>query len=103
MNEVEARCRQKALEAKTQEGRQKLQEAVPDLAIRVFALKQNSGCGSHYDGLMKTLGGLLYRLNNFDEPYKWLDLLVDRICYEGLIDDVTKAEAHFDVPPLRNA
>jgi hypothetical protein len=97
-------CRQHALKVKTQEGREKLREAVPALAIRVFALRQKNypGCGFHY-GLVKTVGGLLYRLNNFDESYKWLDLLVDKILYEELVDDVTKAEAHLDVPPLRSA
>ena len=78
----------------TQERRNKLRDVLPSLAIRVFALRGTSykGSGFHY-AMEKTVGGLLYRTNNFDEAYSWDNAVIDEVVYEELVEQVTKIEA----------
>jgi hypothetical protein len=77
-----------------QEKRSELRSKLPALALRVIALdgKHYNGCGFHYS-LLKTIGGLLYRLNNFDARYTWHELMIDEVIYEDLYEQIGSIES----------
>ena len=76
-----------------QERRKKLVAEVPGLVTRVIALqgKFYSGCGFHWS-MMKSAGGLMNRVFNYDEAYDFENLLIDEVIFEGLVESVEKAE-----------
>ena len=77
-----------------QDKRRELADKLPTLSVRVFALKGRhyQGCGFHWC-LVKDLGGLMLRLNDYDNPFSEENLLVLEVIYEDLLDRVGKAEA----------
>lgn len=73
-------------------------EQLPALADRVFKLRKSvySGCGFHY-AIEKTLGFLLWKLNDFDSyPLDIREMvahhLIMKVHLNGLFKDVIKAE-----------
>jgi hypothetical protein len=78
--------------------RRDLCSKLPAAAMRVFALdgKHYNGCGFHYS-LVKTIGGLMYRLNNFDAKYTNDDLLVDEVIYEDLIEQLDDIDGRLSI------
>jgi hypothetical protein len=85
---------QHAIRVEVHELREKLSVKLPDLAIRIFALrgKHYSGCGFHYS-LVASIGGLLDRMNRPDRNYGLEDVLTDEVIFDGLIERVAEIEA----------
>jgi hypothetical protein len=81
----------------TKEGRRRLAAALPELMGRVLALRDKSypGSGYHWE-LMKTAGGLIFRVMDYDKRYADEQLLVDEVIFEDLTERVAKAEAPAD-------
>lgn len=77
----------------SQNKRRELAKKLPAAAIRVFALegKHYNGCGFRW-ALVKTIGGLMFRINNFDAKYTSDDLLIDEVIYEDLIEQLDAIE-----------
>lgn len=76
------------------EKRRALGIKLPSLATRIFALsgKVYQGYGFHWS-LLKDIGKLLYRINDYDSKSPtWDILMVDEIIYESLLEQVEKAE-----------
>lgn len=80
------------MEKQHQEGRKVLATKMPDLAVRVFALDDASypGCGFH--SMIKTLGLLLQKLNDYDNPFTVDDMISCDVVYEELEQSVSNAE-----------
>jgi hypothetical protein len=76
------------------EQRRELRKKLPAAAKRVFALEgvTYEGCGFYY-GLVKDIGGLLFRVNDFDRPYPADRLVLDEVIYEDLIERLDRIEA----------
>lgn len=73
--------------------RKEINKTLPELASRVFALRQGgySGSGFHYN-MEKTLGRVIAMVNNYDDPLELHTPITDKVIYEGLIEDIQKAE-----------
>lgn len=70
-----------------------LADKLPALGVRVFALKGRSYPGSGYHwALLRTLGALLQKLNDFDVRYTAEDLVLCEVLYEDLLERVQTAE-----------
>ncbi len=70
-----------------------VQQGLPDLGKRIFELrgKHYEGCGFHY-GLEKSIGYLLWKVNDFDKSLNPVDCVVLEVLYEELCEQVVKAE-----------
>ena len=82
-----------ARQIETKEKRKKMGAKLPNLAMRIFALsgKRYPGFGSHWS-LVKSIGGLLKNINDYDSKFDWEDLLVNEVIFEDLIERVEEAE-----------
>ncbi len=82
---------------RTQDGRKKLAEALPGVMTRVLAIQGKSypGSGFHWE-MMKSAGGLMFRVLNYDKAYGPEDLMIDEVVYEDLIESLEAAEAHVE-------
>ncbi len=83
------------LRLQTQEGRKKIAEALPGLMTRVLALQGKSYPGSGYHwSMLRTAGGLMFRVLNYDAAYRDTDLMVDEVILEELVESLEAAEVH---------
>lgn len=75
------------------EKRDRIREVLPALAIRIFALqgKLYDGSGFHWEKVRR-IGGLLERVNDFNNDYLLAQLRADMAGVGFLLDDVEKAE-----------
>jgi hypothetical protein len=76
----------------------RVDKQIPNLATRVFALREKMypGWGFHYE-MEKRLGKIIYELNNYDDcPQDWKKIAMRRLVMEvivsGLFEDVKIAE-----------
>ncbi len=85
-----------------QDERRALQARLPHLAQRVFALGGKSywGGGFHWS-LVKSIGGLLHNVNDFDSPYDGEKLSVHEVVYEGVLESVRLAEIELELKQIR--
>ena len=83
-----------ALKLATQEKRRELQNKLPAVAMRVFALrgKPYQGHGYHW-GMEKSIGYLLSKVNDYDSKFDHMDQMTMEILYEELLERVDTAEA----------
>lgn len=65
--------------------RRELSDSIPALAARLFEIKARPS-------LMKTLGSLMLRLNDYDNPFNHVDLLVCEVLHEELTTAVGGSE-----------
>lgn len=74
--------------------RQELASLLPGLALRVFALadKRYEGSGYHWS-LVRSIGGLLRNVNDYDSKFVYEDLIINEVTYEDLVERVDAAEA----------
>lgn len=75
------------------EWRKSVAAGLPDLAARVFALRQGgySGCGFHWD-MERTLGKVIAIVNDYNNKLTLTDTAIDQVIYDGLLEQVAKAE-----------
>lgn len=73
--------------------RRQIKETLPDLESRVFALGYGGwvGCGFHYD-MVKELERVIAIANDTEGQLQTYMLSTDKVLYEGLVEDVQKAE-----------
>lgn len=73
--------------------REQIKVALPALAIRIFALqgKLYDGSGFHW-AKVRRIGGLLERVNDFNNDYPEAQLRADMTGFGFLMEDVEKAE-----------
>ena len=78
-----------------QERRRELAKKLPSLASRVLSLagKAYPGSGFHYS-LAKSIGYLLWKVNDHDLPFTLEALLSLEVIYEGICEDVLEAEKY---------
>ena len=76
------------------DGREVIKESLPDLSLRVFALRNKfyTGCGFHYT-LESSLGWLMTTLNSFDNEYRkvWEQIIWD-VKYRSFMENLESAE-----------
>ena len=78
--------------------RSKQAKMIPELAARIFALRNRfyMGCGFHWS-IEKRLGGIIHGLNDYDSDYYHTEeglakQIVLEVSIEALYKDVLKAE-----------
>ena len=85
------------MEVSVNDRRKILQDKLPDLAVRIFALRNKTYPGlSYHWSLMKALGGLLARVYNYEgkkSTYTHYELLVEEVIFEDLLEEVSEAES----------
>lgn len=75
--------------------RQEKKKLLPDIANRVFKLrnKHYNGCGFHY-AMESELGYCISMLNDFNNSYRDIaNQLMAQVKFEGLISDLEKIES----------
>ena len=73
--------------------RAQFQETLPELAIRIFALRGQlyDGSGFHWS-MVRQIGGLLERVNNLNAEYAETQLTLDTVLFCELVNRVENAE-----------
>jgi len=73
--------------------RKMVAENMPDIAQRVFGLREKFyyGCGFHY-GLERSLGSIIATVNDYDNPIEKSTQITDKVRYEDFVERLERAE-----------
>lgn len=75
------------------EWRRSITKGLPEIAMRVFALREKMyrGCGFHYS-LERTLGRVIAFANTVDDEPSFSATITDQMAYETLLEHLTASE-----------